>query len=180
MLRLAYAVLIPLLCFALWVGIDLGGTRSAQRRQPLVGSSDAALVGYVVGAEVLPRGRLVVGPSWIRAHHGVVHAHRYLVGGISLPDTHKWPDRVVRVDPDGCVADIGAYFAGRRFGQHALAAAISPAKTWEGFWGGMLGVAALAYSFRKTSLFHNCILAGALCWCWAWPQPVLPSWVISQ
>jgi len=40
-------------------------------------------------------------------------------------------------------ADIGAYFAGRRFGHHALADAISPAKTWEGFWGGMLSVAGL-------------------------------------
>ena len=40
-------------------------------------------------------------------------------------------------------ADIGAYFVGRRFGQHALAQAISPGKTWEGFWGGLTCVALL-------------------------------------
>lgn len=37
------------------------------------------------------------------------------------------------------VADVAAYFAGRRWGAHKLAPRISPGKTWEGVMGALLG-----------------------------------------
>lgn len=39
------------------------------------------------------------------------------------------------------VSDSAAYFAGRAFGRHKLAPAISPGKTWEGVAGAVAGVA---------------------------------------
>jgi phosphatidate cytidylyltransferase len=42
------------------------------------------------------------------------------------------------------VADVFAYIAGRTWGQRKLAPSISPGKSWEGVWGGMLGVLVLA------------------------------------
>jgi len=41
-------------------------------------------------------------------------------------------------------ADVFAYFGGRAFGRRKLAPAISPGKSWEGVWSGMLGALAIA------------------------------------
>ncbi len=49
-------------------------------------------------------------------------------------------------------ADVFAYFAGRAFGGRfspgKLAPSISPGKSWEGVWGGMIGVVVLALVWR--------------------------------
>lgn len=51
------------------------------------------------------------------------------------------------------VADIFAYFTGRAFGgrvcHRKLAPGISPGKSWEGVWGGMLGVVIMAFVWQR-------------------------------
>ena len=42
------------------------------------------------------------------------------------------------------IADTAAYFAGRQFGRHKLAPAISPGKTWEGVVGALVALALYA------------------------------------
>jgi phosphatidate cytidylyltransferase len=79
---------------------------------------------------------------------------RLIVGLLVLVPT--WLALVyVRFQPQGAwlvvmiagivaAADIGGYFAGRRFGKRKLAPAVSPGKTWEGFIGGQISNVLLA------------------------------------
>ena len=50
-------------------------------------------------------------------------------------------------------ADIAAYFGGRAFGRRKLAPAISPGKSWEGVWSGMVGVLMLAVAWIALDRF---------------------------
>jgi len=67
-------------------------------------------------------------------------------------------------------ADVGAYFAGRSVGGAKLWPAVSPGKTWAGFWGG-LGAALLLCTALQMSLL------GA--WSWPWAVVVVVLVVIA-
>jgi phosphatidate cytidylyltransferase len=54
------------------------------------------------------------------------------------------PDMLLSVLIIVWVTDIGAYFTGKYLGKVKLAPSISPRKTWEGVFGGLLAVAVLA------------------------------------
>lgn len=84
-----------------------------------------------------PRSAVLVARGWFSAILGQI---MLLITWVAL--------LVIRAEPEGAnwvlwalllvwSADIGAYFTGRRFGRHKLFPAVSPGKTWEGFWGGM-------------------------------------------
>ena len=87
-------------------------------------------------------------PFWLKKRWALGGASGLLVGAVVLLPT--WlamvqlraigPEVLLAVFAVVWIADIAAYFAGRRFGKKKLAPEISPGKTWEGAYGAMLGV----------------------------------------
>jgi len=138
-------VLVVVVCL---VGIyyygDLGGSPDVKDIQPLLGlaclwwsiallwvkayPASGALWGSVTMRSLM--GLLILVPAWMAA----IFLLSYPRGGALM-------FAMVLIV---ATADIGAYFSGKSFGKHKLAADVSPAKTWEGFWGGVLACLLLA------------------------------------
>ena len=91
----------------------------------------AAIISYECGA-----GLLGFQLPWIKALCGLVMLVACWKGLVLLQAASPW---WLIISLCLCwLTDTGAYFAGRHWGAHALAPRISPKKTWEGFWGGLL------------------------------------------
>lgn len=138
--RAAYVLLVVLGCAALYVNLSLGDSPRREDVQPLLGvaclwwcfallwvrSFPASALLWSSRLMRVVMGLMVLLPAWMAA----VYLLSFQRGGVLMAVL------VLLV----ATADIGAYFSGRRFGRHKLAPAVSPAKTWEGFWGGMICV----------------------------------------
>lgn len=85
-------------------------------------------------------GVLVILPAW--AALSTLHAHG-----------ERGPTLTLMLLMLVWLADIGAYFAGRQWGKRKLAPAISPGKTWEGVYGGLL--ASLLFAAIAGGLFSH-------------------------
>ncbi|HEY6130763.1 MAG TPA: phosphatidate cytidylyltransferase [Halioglobus sp.] len=142
--RALYVLLVLATLPAIFIYCQLGDHPLREKVQPILGLAclwwsfallwvkgypdSAVLWRHVVIRSVI--GILVLVPAWLAA----VYLLSFPPEGLLL---------VVMVVVVAA-ADIGAYFTGRRFGKHKLAALVSPAKTWEGFWGGVSASALLA------------------------------------
>lgn len=108
----------------------------------------ATLALWVVGSVFVLRGGPSAWPRWPAALRLFVGLILLWVGWLALAQA-----RVVSINfvlSVLCIvwtADIGAYAAGRAFGKNKLAPSISPGKSWEGVYGGLLGVALLAVAW---------------------------------
>ncbi len=82
-------------------------------------------------------GVTLLGVVWVGAGLGCLLLIR------DIPDFGFWA--VMAVLFTVFAADTGAFFVGRTFGRHRLAPAISPAKSWEGFAGGVVAAVGMAF-----------------------------------
>jgi phosphatidate cytidylyltransferase len=142
--RALFLLVLAAVMFALYVHCGLGAVPDREQVQPVLGlaclwwsfallwvksyPASAPLWNHPIMRSLI--GLLILAPGWTAA----VYLLSYPRGGLLLVIL------IVIV----AAADIGAYFAGKSFGKHKLAPAVSPAKTWEGFWGGELCVALVA------------------------------------
>jgi phosphatidate cytidylyltransferase len=136
--RALYVAVLAAALAGLYAYCHLGSAPSQEQVQPFLGvaclwwsfallwvkgyPASAALWRTVAMRSVM--GLLILAPAWMSA----VFLLSFPRGGALM---------VVMVVVVAA-ADIGAYFSGKAFGKHKLAVLVSPAKTWEGFWGGML------------------------------------------
>jgi len=140
-LSLSFGAVLSLACAA---ALEAGWSA----RPPLLAWWLAALVWVVGGALALRTGPSLWPqlPKWARWAMGVAalwaawlamsHARGIGINFILSVFCLVW------------VADIAAYFGGRRFGKRKLAPSISPGKSWEGVYSGMVGVFVLALAWR--------------------------------
>ncbi|WP_297189527.1 phosphatidate cytidylyltransferase [uncultured Porticoccus sp.] len=98
-----------------------------------------------------PSSAILWGSRWMRAIMGLLVLVPTWVAAVMLIHLEQGPWLVSLVVVLVATADIGAYFSGRRFGRRYLSPHVSPKKTWEGLFGGVLAnlpiVIALGFGF---------------------------------
>ena len=111
---------------------------------------------------------VLVVPFWLRAHWRLKAPLSWLTGlvvvvpaALALAHLRQLSPLVLLAAMSLVwVADIAAFFSGRRFGRHKLAPSVSPGKTWEGAWGAALAVVLLGVAWLQL----GDRLAGPLSW----------------
>jgi phosphatidate cytidylyltransferase len=121
--------------FALLAG---GMYTQPQYYQPLLYIGCGLWLVAVACVLLYPRGQAVFRRPWVIGPLGLAIGLVAWVGLLVIREHEQGSWWLVWLFLLVWGADIGAYFAGRRFGRHALAPSVSPAKTWEGVLGGFL------------------------------------------
>lgn len=88
--------------------------------------------------QTYPNSAILWGGRWLRAALGLLILIPAGIAFIYLRMQPLGAWLILLVVGVVVCADVGAYFSGKAFGKHKLAPAVSPGKTWEGFWGGVL------------------------------------------
>ena len=133
---LVYAITISGAVAALWVASE--GSTPVSVAVPL-----AATVFWIVALVVVltyPRSRFVLLSKPAMVVAGVVALPGAWLALVQTAKAPQGPGLLIWLLAAAAAADIGAYFAGRRFGRRKLAPQVSPGKTREGALGGAVAI----------------------------------------
>ncbi len=142
--RGAYVLVLAAVLAALYLYCDLGGTPAREQVQPFLGLACLWWSFALLWVRGYPASAPLWRPVAVRSLMGLLALAPAWLAAIYLLSFHRGGGLLIALVVVVAAADIGAYFAGRAWGRHKLAPVVSPNKTWEGFWGGMLGCAVLA------------------------------------
>ena len=140
-LRIGYVAIYAALIGFIFVNQGLYG--------PITQTVGVIWLGLIALVLVYPRGRSLYTRSWLIGLVGqllMVGAWGSLMAIREMPSGQYWLLWLLVLTT---ATDVGAFFSGRALGRRKLAPSLSPGKTWEGAFGGLL----LASSICVTALF---------------------------
>lgn len=104
----------------------------------ILGILSAAAIFWILIAPLWLITRIKISRSVIMTVLGLILLLSLWIGLIGLQQISPW--LLLGILATVWIADIAAYFFGKRFGKHKLAVEISPGKTWEGVAGALVAV----------------------------------------
>ncbi len=144
LLRLVYLLLVAGALVALYYHCQFTAGPTRQALQPVLGVACLFWALPLLWVRGYPGSAIFWGSAVVRSLMGIVIMASAWVAAVYLLSFSGGRLLMVAMILTVATADIGAYFSGKQFGRHKLAPAVSPAKTWEGFWGGMACVLLLS------------------------------------
>jgi len=155
--RAAYVALLLGIMLALYMQVGLGETPAREQVQPFVGLACLWWSFAVLWVKSYPASAVIWRSVIMRSAMGLLIMSLAWMSAVSLLGLPRGGVLMVLMVIIVAAADIGAYFSGKAWGKHKLAPLVSPAKSWEGFWGGMAAVLAIAlvlWSVLPAQLSH--------------------------
>lgn len=138
--RVLFVLVLAGMLLALYVHCQLGGTPTRELVQPVLGLACLWWSFALLWVKGYPASAAMWGNRFMRSVIGLLILAPAWAAAVYLLSFPRGGALVVIMVVIVAAADIGAYFAGKSLGKHKMAPDVSPAKTWEGFWGGVLAV----------------------------------------
>ena len=137
--RFIYSVLTAVVMFlvANYTGL-LGGIVYIDETRDLLVVASTWWAVALLWVQGYPSSTVIWSSRWVRALMGWLVIVPCWLSLSYLHQEHRGSLLILIVMLTVIAADTGAYFTGKAFGRHKLLANVSPGKSWEGFWGGLL------------------------------------------